>query len=239
MKYMGSKSRIAKYILPFIQRELQSANAFVDVFCGGCNIIDKIDHPLRIANDKNKYLIAMWKDLQQGKSFPTEINRELYTRVRESFRKNDGQFSDAFIGWIGFMASFNGRFFDGGYSGHAVSVKNGKQRDYITESISHILKQLGDIKDVVFMSEDYKDLYIPTNSVLYCDPPYNKTKGYCYNIDYDVFWEWCREQSLKGHKVFISEYEAPEDFKCLWEQKVTNAMNLNLTKTPIEKLFTC
>ena len=34
---------------------------------------------------------------------------------------------------VGFMASFNGRWFDGGYSGHNYPIKSGKTRDYITE----------------------------------------------------------------------------------------------------------
>ena len=54
---MGSKNRIDKEILPIILDNRRD-ETFVDVFCGGCNIIDKVSGN-RIANDKNRYLIAM------------------------------------------------------------------------------------------------------------------------------------------------------------------------------------
>ena len=44
--------------------------------------------------------------------------------------------------------------------------------------------------------------------------------------------------AAKGHKVFISEYEAPEDFECIWSKEVTNSMNTTKTYKPTEKLFT-
>lgn len=59
MKYMGSKARIVKYILPLMLDD--NYDNFYDVFCGGCSVIQEV--PLnfnRIANDKNGYLIAMW-----------------------------------------------------------------------------------------------------------------------------------------------------------------------------------
>jgi DNA adenine methylase len=42
-------------------------------------------------------------------------------------------------------------------------------------------------------------------------------------------------KAKEGHKVFVSEYNAPSDFKCVWRQELTN--NLNLKKA-VEKLFT-
>ena len=44
--------------------------------------------------------------------------------------------------------------------------------------------------------------------------------------------------SKKGHKVFVSEYNAPKDFVCVWERQVTNSMNPKITYKPIERLFT-
>ena len=53
-----------------------------------------------------------------------------------------------------------------------------------------------------------------------------------------MFYNWCRAMKQNGHTVFVSEYNMPSDFKCVWQKEVTNAMNLTLTKKPIEKLFT-
>ena len=45
--------------------------------------------------------------------------------------------------------------------------------------------------------------------------------------------------SKKGHKVFISEYNAPEDFECLWQMEVNSSLTKNTgSKKATEKLFT-
>ena len=42
----------------------------------------------------------------------------------------------------------------------------------------------------------------------------------------------------KGHSIFVSEYDAPKDFKCIWEKKMNTAINHEKTKKATEKLFT-
>lgn len=86
---------------------------------------------------------------------------------------------------------------------------------------------------VKFAQSSYEELDVPANSVIYCDPPYRKTKGF----DHDKFWNWCRKKAEEGHSVFISEYSAPADFTCIWEKEVTNAMGTTNTYKPIERLF--
>jgi hypothetical protein len=96
-------------------------------------MIDKVDG-LRIGADKNEFLIEMWKGLQENRERPYKIEKELYSKARDSYNKKDYSLFDKFIiGWIGWTGSFNGRFFDGGYSGHSVG-----KRDYITEQIKNI-----------------------------------------------------------------------------------------------------
>ena len=131
------------------------------------------------------------------------------------------------------MASYNGRFFDGGYNG------NYKKRDYIKESISNIEKQIPLIKDISFQMASFELLAIPPKSIIYCDPPYNGAKQYRNTIyfNYALFWQWCREMTMQGHSVYISEYNAPKDFECIWQKKVNTAINNAGTKKGIEKLF--
>jgi len=50
MKYMGSKNRITKDILPIILNNRKENQYFVDLFVGGANLIDKVDG-LRIGCD--------------------------------------------------------------------------------------------------------------------------------------------------------------------------------------------
>lgn len=243
---MGSKNRIAKDILPIILKDRGVNDYFVDVFAGGMNLIDKVKGK-RVANDKNKYLIAMWEGLKNNRSRPYEISRELYNCARDVYKGRETtsnhniNMDDFIVGWIGFMASYNGRFFDGGYSGHCVGKT---KRDYISEQIRNTEKQIESLKNVIFTSLDYKDIQFKhKNCVIYCDPPYRDTKQYdvSKNFNHSHFWNWCRDLANDGHKVFISEYNAPADFSCVWQKEINSPMsNVNEEKKPkaIEKLFT-
>lgn len=289
MKYLGSKSRIVGEILPIMLKEMNGRNAFVDAFCGGCSVIQNVPPKYyRIANDKQKYLISMWKSLVDGKEFPQRIERDYYNKVRDCYNGKNNDYEDDLVGWTGFMGSYNGRFYDGGYSGHAVPTKPSlkqsstnvedndsledmrkklgntdqpipfgelnkrlstpqpknkeevKTRDYIQENIKNIMKQVPYLKGVDFQSGDYWEIKMPDHSLIYCDIPYRDTKQYATSkgFDYEKFYEWCRQMTRKGHKVFVSEYWMPEDFKCVWQKELTNSMHPTKTKKPIEKLFT-
>ena len=78
MKYMGSKRRIVNDILPIMMEKMNDDTTFVDMFCGGCHVIEKVPSTYRrIANDKNNYLITMWSMLVNTKlEFPLKISKE-------------------------------------------------------------------------------------------------------------------------------------------------------------------
>lgn len=84
MKYMGSKAKVARYIVPIIQEQIERSGyeTYLEPFCGGCNVIDKIEAPQRIASDCNKYLIALMQHIQAGGELPGYIEREEYAKVR-------------------------------------------------------------------------------------------------------------------------------------------------------------
>lgn len=234
MKYMGSKNRIAKDILPIILKDRKPRQYYVEPFVGGANLIDKVPGQ-RIGSDLNKYLIALWRGLQQNEDRITHITKDIYSQAREDYKAGTNLFySDFLIGWIGFMGSYNGRFFDGGYSGHNV-----KGRDYIGEQIRNTIKQIPSIQDILFVYCNFLRLRIPENSIIYCDIPYLGTKEYTTSrsFDHDIFWDWVRIKVSEGHSVFVSEYQAPDDFVCVWEKEVTNSMHQKNTSKPTEKLF--
>lgn len=241
MKYMGSKRRIVSEILPIMLQDMNKDTCFVDMFCGGCHVIEKVSNFYRrIANDKNNYLISMWSFLVNTKlEFPETITKEKYSLYRTIFNKrgfgnNKTTSDDAMIGWIGFMGSFNGRFFDGGYSGHSVG-----KRDYISEQIRNTKTQIENLKGVEWNVGDYSELNIPPKSLIYCDIPYKNTKQYSISkyFDYERFYSWCRDMKNQGHTIYVSEYWMPEDFTCVWHKSVKNTMNQTKTKQTIEKLY--
>ena len=233
MKYMGSKARIAKEILPIILKNRKDGEWFVDMFCGGCNLLDKVEGK-RIANDKNKYLIALYQGLQNNVEKPMEISKELFSKARDQFNNRcDYNFTDFELGWIGFMGGFNGRFFGGGYSGiHG-------DRNYPDEQIRNTLRSFEKLKGVKFFSKDYSEFNFKEKCTIYCDPPYQGTKEYDTKdkFDHDRFWEWVRKTTIEGHDVFVSEYNAPSDFKCIWEKEVKVSIRPNKTLNQVEKLF--
>ena len=244
MKYMGNKQRIADEILKVIFNTCKHTDTFVDLFCGSCSVIERVPNTyIKIANDKNKFLIEMFKSLVNGNEYSHTITKDKYSAMRDLYNlsKRHLELTDedyAEIGWYGWMGSFNGRFFSGGYSGHNVLQKNGKTRDYIKEQINNTLKSIPKLKNVHFTSEEYYNVEIPEGSIVYCDIPYFNTKQYetSKDFDYENFYNWCRENKSK-YQIFISEYQMPDDFKCIWSKEVTNSMNTTKTYKPTEKLF--
>ena len=235
MKYLGSKARYAREILPIILKGRAKEQYYVEPFCGGCNVIDKVEGN-RIANDGNPYLIAMWRSLVNGWAPPTTIDRKFYSDVRECYNKQLDSYGSDLIGWVGFMSSYRGRFF-AGYSGHSVVEKDGTAHDYIRRAMNNVFKQVSSLKGTTFVSTDYKTLDTPPCSIIYCDPPYEGVTKYKYSLNHDEFWDWCRLKVWEGHRVFISEYNAPEDFICVWERAVKVTLNHSGTKHAVEKLF--
>lgn len=118
MVYQGSKNRIAKYIIPIIQSYIDENNitVYIEPFCGGANVIDKIICQNKIASDYNEDLIALLKYVQKDNSLsiaPDECTFEHYSDVRKN--KNTNKYSKEYAALIGYCASYGGRYFDGGY----------------------------------------------------------------------------------------------------------------------------
>lgn len=234
MKYMGSKARFAKELLPIILKDRKSGQWYVEPFAGGMNLISEVTGN-RIANDNHYYLIEMWKSLVSG-WIPSEYSKEQYYEVKANIETNLPQV----VGWVGFNCSYSGKWFDG-YAGQT-TTKNGSIRDYQAEARANVLMQVPKLKNVQFRNETYESLEIPPNSIIYCDPPYEGTRKYLTKINHEHFWQWVRELSKQGHQVFVSEYKAPDDFTCIWEKATTSSISANSvnngTTTSVEKLFT-
>jgi len=237
MKYMGSKNRISKHIVPIIQKciEDNNVNIYYEPFVGGANMIDKIKCKNRIGNDSHKELIALFKQLQTGWKPPETITEDEYHNVR----LNKDKHPDYYVGLVGFCATFGAKYFAGYARGF--KADNITPRNHSNESIRNILKQIPDIQDVRFINKNYLDVDMKNfkNTVIYCDPPYQDTTKYntTDSFNHDEFWEWVREVG-KNNFVFISEYNAPEDFECIWQKEVTTSLKVHEHENRTEKLFT-
>ena len=237
MKYMGSKSRIKKHIIPILQNliEENQIKTYIEPFVGGANLIDGITCEERIGIDLHDKLIALLKHVQQGGELPIDVPKPLYDDVRSNQHSN--KYEDWYVGAIGFLASYNGRYFDGGYAKTLVS-KTGKIRNYYDEAKRNIEQQAPLFKNIQFQHGDYTSISEVKDTLIYCDPPYQGTKQFSVskNFDYNRFWQWVRKMS-EHNIVLVSEHHAPDDFECIWEAPITRTQDNRKREVAVERLF--
>jgi len=233
MKYMGSKNRIAKYILPIMLKNRKPNQYWVEPFVGGANMIDKV-HGKRIGADNQEYIIALYNSLQAGWKPPIEVSRDFFFEVKN----NKDKFTKELIGYLGTQLTFGCEWWG------SFRRDNIGKRKYDLEAYNNIIKQQPNLINIEFVCCDYRDLKIPSRSLIYCDPPYRGVRKYVGNdkFDSDKFWQWCRDMSKQGHTIYISEYNAPDDFECVWQKEISTNANNNIKSgqglKAIEKLFT-
>ena len=189
MKYMGSKNRLSKELIPIIQKYIDDNNIknYLEPFVGGANVIDKIKCENRYGSDNCKYLIALLKQTQKDISiFPSTINKEIYNDVRQNYKES--KYEDWFIGLVGFCASYNAKWF-GGYANN-VKTKEGITRNYTDEAIRNLVRQSKDLKDIKFECLDFRGIKPIKNFLIYCDIPYKNSTTYSSDdFPYEEFYE--------------------------------------------------
>jgi DNA adenine methylase len=227
MKYMGSKNRIAKYILPIILKDRKEGQIFFDVCCGGGNVLDKVDNP-RIGVDSNEYLIEALKLIRD---WPDTLPKNNIETDEETYKQMKNSENKALKGYYGFALSYGGKWF-GGWRRDS----QGK-RDYVAEAYKNALKQSKKLQGAIFICANYDEIEYTPGSIIYVDPPYQNTTKYKDSFEYDKFWDWCRKMS-KENQIFISEYSAPDDFECIWQKEIVSSLTKDTgSKRGFERLF--
>jgi DNA adenine methylase len=154
MKYYGSKRRLAEYILPIILKDRKNLDQYyVEPFCGGCNLIDKVDGK-RMASDINRPLIALLKGIVNGWTPPGSVSKEEYY-VYKALYKDGEMVDEPTMGWVGFCCSFCGRFMEG-YA--ADFCDTDKKKRYQEDAKKNLAKQAPNLKGVEFYSGSYDEL---------------------------------------------------------------------------------
>lgn len=230
MQYLGGKSRIAKPISEIINKYAKNRR-FVSLFCGSCAVESKVETDDKTLNDSHPYLMAMWNSLNNGWEIPDSISKEQYEYV-----KNHKDEDKALTGFVGFACSFGGKWF-GGYA----HLKNYADKNYAKYSKNSLIRKMKTLQGSRFLCLDYKDVFIPKGSVVYCDPPYKNTTKYSNsnNFNHDEFWNYMRFIS-RNSVVFISEYSAPEDFREIWSKPQTTKLDARVKENifvSVDKLF--
>ena len=240
MKYMGSKNRIAKHILPIMvnEAEKRGITTWVEPFVGGGNMIDKVPDSFdRIGYDLNEHTIMAMIDIRdKANDLPDVVSEEEYKELRGLPPQSVGS-------WIRFVCSFGGKFEDGFAREKPESkaaLKRGFVRNHAAEGKRNAIRQSPKIQGVNFIHVCYQDLQV-FDSIIYCDPPYRDARGYkTGKFNHDQFFDWCRNMTKNGNVVFVSEYNAPDDFECVWQGEVKTNFASNRAKAThkaVEKLF--
>ena len=236
--YHGGKQRIGKELANVIFNNIKAdyeIQGYCEPFCGMLGVYRHIPKLFKEQNlsykagDKQESIIKMWQEIQNGWVPPTSCTEEKYNELK----KEEG--SSAEQGYIGHQYSYGGQYFKafvGKYKGRTIKPN-------VSEKVYRIGKELEMVDFTYGSYTQFKNL---KNYIIYCDPPYANTRCY-YNKDYSKskfdntsFWNWCREMS-KDNIVFVSEYNAPEDFECIYEnEKKNNIFKYKTTGT--EKIFT-
>lgn len=230
MKYMGSKNRIAKHLLPIMLAECEKhgITKWVEPFVGGANMIDKVPDTFeRIGYDLNDHVIHALIDIRDNADkLPECVNEEEYKSYK-------GLPPQSMTSWVRIACAYGGIF-----ESKLAADKTGL-RNYASEAKRNAIKQSPKIQKVQFICDSYENLNF-TNALIYCDPPYQGTSGYKTGaFNHEHFFEWCRQQAKKNI-VFVSEYNAPDDFECVWQGEIkTNfaSQRKAATHNAVEKLF--
>jgi len=252
MKYLGSKRSIAKAITSILKKNRKPGQLYVEPFVGGANTFELMENP-KIGGELNKYQYKLLKALASG-WLPPLVDEEMYDRIHAYYDKGWGKhewskgktawrmkplsdknsYSDELIGFAGIALSFKGKWW-GGYS-----RDNSGTRSYAQEALNNVTKLANKIKGSKFYNTSYDELDIPAESLIYCDPPYGETTKYSPketgSFDSTRFWEWCRTMIKAGHTVFVSEYNAPNDFVPVWTKSMKGT-GVAQGKESTEKLF--
>jgi len=216
MQYQGGKVKIAKQIAEIINRNTDTNTTFVSLFCGVASVEAKVNAGCKILNDAHPYLIAMWKDAQAGREFPSVVSEADYHYIKAHQDDDMG-----LAGFVGFACSFAGKWW-GGYA------RDSRGMNYAEVFLRSLNNAILALKPATFYNLDYMQVEIPRGAIIYCDPPYANTTGYqgTESFDEKTFWEYMRELS-KDHLVFISEQRAPDGFVSIWETTKKRTMDVN------------
>lgn len=258
MIFQGSKYRYKDALLNIMlgknRERVNDYDFYIEPFGGGMNVINYCNFPVRIAYDNDPFLIGFWKGLQKGYMIPiNDMTEERYYALKEindmalsgKLRISDIDDHTLFlIGTYRFLFSFNGKPFDG-YNGGKIQRGN-SNRDYAYESYLNVCKQVYntyEFMNITYEFMSYDNIYFPpgSKSIVYCDPPamYSRQPDDMEYFDIDYFHEWARMVRKLGNTVYLTGFDAPNDFIEIWSTKVVSSQQKQDKKTEqVLKLFT-
>lgn len=233
MKYMGGKKRLANVIAGYINNIglLEHIENYYEPFVGGGAVIERVNIQNRFGSDLNKYLIALYKKLQEPEMFEyPALTREKWDDIRH----NKDKYEDWLVAWAWLGCSFNCVWFHG-WGGDYVD-KHGKHIDSQLGFYRGLCSERGLIKDIHFNNYRYREIGKPYHSIIYCDAPYIGTEQYRgagEAFNFEDYYNWLIEMA-QDNLVIISEYRMPADrFLCIDRFNVAGCLGREFSSNKI------
>jgi len=232
--YLGCKQRWAKEFL----RILPDAENFYDLFGGGGSVTEaafKMQEnglfgqwkkwPNLHYNDINRGVYLLNKEVWEG-TFDFEFAKD-QTPSKERYYEERRK-PNAWGAFVSYVWSFGNKDESFMYSDCSNTLRSNEHLQRLRR-----IERSPKIPNVTLTNEDYRAVTIKSNSVVYCDIPYNL--GYkCHyrcKFDFQAFYEWAESSK---HPVYFSDYSLPNaienKFPLVWEKCIPVKINTKLTK---------
>lgn len=266
MKYIGSKRRIGSEILTKINPRKYWVEPFgggLNMTAHVCNLQNNL-FPIAEevwVNEKNEYIVALIKAYKDGWTIYDFEHPEIYEHPDPKYgnikgdriskilyrdvKQNPHKYPPEVVGFVGCFCSYRSIWYDTSYAiideNTPENIECNRIGNFTLLGHRSITATVSKIEYDRFTAGCYSQMELPppNETNIYCDPPYKNTVKYASEFDYEQFYAWCIEKHNQGYKVYISEYEMPEPFVCIWEKKIDVFIDHNTSRQPrIEKLFT-
>lgn len=196
--YIGNKYRLVNSLVDIFPKKIST---FVDLFCGGGDVLINTPAANKIANDINFHVIEIMK---MFRDYPAEAilehidrridewqlsktNAEAYYRFRKQYNSAPNAL-DLFV-LVCFSFNYQFRF----NSKHEYNNPFGKDRSCFSSRMrENLISFIELIKNVSFTSCDFREMdlsHLTSTDFLYADPPYSLTCG-SYNDGKRGFDGW-------------------------------------------------
>lgn len=208
MNYTGGKYKLLRQLVPLFPSDIDT---FVDLFCGGGDILINVKAKHIIGNDINTKVIEFYNTL---KRYPIDIilkhidmvitkfgltidNVNGYNEFREHYNHGDKEWCTPLDLFVLIAYSFNHqiRFNKNG----EFNMPFGKNRSYFNDTMRNNLIEFHKTiwsDDIIFTNKDFKGLKsekLKGGDFVYCDPPYLIT---CATYNEQDGWNQNEENEL-------------------------------------------
>lgn len=215
MRYLGGKKLIANDIADIVSPHI--VDTYHEPFCGGLWVSVAIAKRCKpsttlFLSDVHTDLIMLYQALHNDDiELPEYVTEDEYREFRHKK-------PSALRGFVGFGSSFGGKWFAG--------YARGENRNFTKETKNRLTKHFSLLRqfNVQFSCKSFSDI-APSNSTVYCDPPYKDTTSYTKvdRFNHEQYYSKLNELT-KDNTVFCSEYSMPLGV-VVYEKKKTVSVN--------------